>query len=1167
MEKSPLPLVSIIIVNYNGKHFLKNCFDSLQALNYPKNKLEIFMVDNCSGDNSVDYVRRYYSDVKLVENEDNNYCKANNLGLAQSRGKYVALLNNDTKVDRDWLIELVELIESDRTIGAIGSKILFMDGSIQSVGHQEYPNFYWGDRGFEEEDKRQYDYIREVPSICGAAGLYRKECLDDVGLLDEDFNMFLEDIDLGIRCRKRNWKLLFCPKSVVYHQFHGSIGDEEAARFMREKNRLLLIAKHWPDRLAEAFAGRDYFARPYGYAQEKNIFTIISSVYMKLVKTHGIDIAAGISDRLFESLRKTFNLEKDFLAQQSRTQRTEIENLQHQLDLEIQKTRELRSQLEAERTIASQKFTEKQAHLESQTQRTRELQHHLDLETQKTRELRSQLETERIETIQKLKEKQFQLDSEYQKTKGLQAQIKSVRSELEGVYSSTGFRFILKPLWDILWPIKQTTKRLWLRSILFKRMMAYYLGKALIYILRPLQLILLIKRKIHTISADNQWAKAYLNHIYKKTFPPPPKKLNLMLTKRCNLSCKFCNFPFRNYRAKDMTREDAFRVIIQAANLGIKDLEITGGEPLLHPELFEIIDYAMSKSMLVHITTNGLLLSRSIEQIVSSKPKTICVSVDGQEGTHDELRGLGGCYKKVLEGIEMLQRRVPDIVITVSFVVTNKNVHELDGVYNYFKGKGIKVYFWPVNNQPQFYLTSKLEKKNYVDFVKKLLKTQEISPYHYRYYMAGLRYFEGQRLRVRCLGLVWELAVDVDGNILPCCVWERGDWGLGNIGKDDLEILWYTDRFHKERKEIFNEGCNRRCFNTALCEFSRITGLDFLIESGLSKVGKAEPTRSKIKPAAEERLPLPRLVHIKPTNRCNLNCRHCDIWKNGNRQELSLEEWKTIISKVHNWLGPFRLEIAGGEPFSYKDITDIIKYSSEKQVFTVLTTNAALINEELAGRIVDSGLSTINISLDAESANLHDYIRGKEGVFDKAINAIELIKRYRIQKAKPHICIAVTVIQQNLKDLLKLVDYVDRGLADSINFQALDHNFGADYEPDWFRRNEFWVKDTDKLEEVICKLKNLKGYGVSINNPISQLDAMKVYFKDHIEFNQAVCDTGYKNFIIETNGDVNLCWNMPAIGNILKDEPERIWHSSLALERREEILKCTRTCRILNCNF
>lgn len=1167
MTKAPLPLVSIVVVNYNGQRFLKDCFDSLYALNYPANQLEIFMIDNCSEDNSLDYVQRHYPDIKLVENNENNYCKANNLGIARSRGEYVAFLNNDTKVDRDWLIELVELIESDRTIGAIGSKILFMDGSIQSVGHQEYPNFYWGDRGFEEEDKGQYDYIREVPSICGAAGLYRKECLDDVGLLDEDFNMFLEDVDLGIRCRKKNWKLLFCPKSVVYHQFHGSIGDEEAARFMREKNRLLLIAKHWPDRLAEAFAGRDYFARPYGYTGEKDIFSIISSVYMKLVKTHGIDMATGISDRLFESLRKTFNLEKDFLAQQSRTQKTEIENLRHQLDLEIQKTRELRSQLEAERTIASHKLTEKQAHLESQTQRTRELQHHLDLETQKTRELQSQLETERIETIQKLKEKQFQLDLEHQKAQALQVQIKSVRNELEGVYSSTGFRFILRPLWGILWPTKQAIRRFWQGLVMFRRLPAYYLGKIIRYVPRPLELVSKTRHRVNTAAADNQWAKAYLSHIYRNTFPPPPQKLNLMLTKRCNLSCAFCNFPDANYKTEDMPREEAFKAIDSAANLGIKDLEITGGEPLLHPELFEIIDYAKSKSMLVHITTNGILLSRHIEQIARSEPKTFCVSVDGGEGTHDELRGFVGCYEKVMEGIEALQRRTPDIVVTVSFVITNKNVHELRRVYNHFKSRGIKVYFWPVNNQPQFYLTSRPDKKNYVDFVKRLLRAQEISPYHYRYYIVGLRYFEGQRLKVRCLGLAQELAVDVDGNILPCCVWERGDSGLGNIGKDDLEILWHSDRFHKERKDIFNKGCDGSCFNTALCEFNRITGLDFLIEPRPYKANRAETSQSKIEFSAENRLPQPRLIHIKPTSRCNLSCRHCDLWKSNRQKELSSEEWKSIISKVYNWLGPFRLEIAGGEPFLYKDITEIIKYSSGRQIFTVLTTNAALINEELAREIVDSGLSTINISLDAESAGLHDYIRGKKGVFDKAINAIDLLRGYRSQKSKPHICIAVTVIQQNLKDLLKLADYVDKGLADSINFQALGHNFGADYQPDWFKDNEFWVKDTDKLEEVISELKSLKRSGVNINNPLSQLDAIRTYFKDHTGFNQAVCDTGYKNFIIETNGDVHPCWNMPAVGNILKEEPEKIWRSSSASERRGEILKCIRTCRILNCNF
>jgi hypothetical protein len=132
-----LPSVSIIVVNYNGKRFLEECFDSIFSLSYPKEKLEVILVDNGSTDGSLDLVKDKYPNVLIIQNTVNNYCKANNLGIASSKGKYVALLNNDVKVEKNWLIELIKIMERDERIGAVMGKVLFPDGKIQSTGHYE----------------------------------------------------------------------------------------------------------------------------------------------------------------------------------------------------------------------------------------------------------------------------------------------------------------------------------------------------------------------------------------------------------------------------------------------------------------------------------------------------------------------------------------------------------------------------------------------------------------------------------------------------------------------------------------------------------------------------------------------------------------------------------------------------------------------------------------------------------------------------------------------------------------------------------------------------------------------------------------------------------------------------------------------------------------------
>ncbi len=210
-----LPKVSIVVVNFNGKKYLKKCFDSIFKLSYPKNLLEVIMVDNVSEDNSVEFVRKNFPKINIVYNNINNYCKANNLGIMKSKADFIAFVNNDTWVNKDWLMELVKVIVQDKKIGCVGSKILLPNGRINSVGHQEFPNFYWGDLGLRKVDSGSFDKLREVKSLCGCSLLIRRPCLNEIGFFDEDFMMYLEDIDISLRCQKAGWKQILVPRSII----------------------------------------------------------------------------------------------------------------------------------------------------------------------------------------------------------------------------------------------------------------------------------------------------------------------------------------------------------------------------------------------------------------------------------------------------------------------------------------------------------------------------------------------------------------------------------------------------------------------------------------------------------------------------------------------------------------------------------------------------------------------------------------------------------------------------------------------------------------------------------------------------------------------------------------------------------------------------------------
>lgn len=422
------PKVSVIVVNFNGRKFLKDCFSSLMNLDYPKSKLEIIMVDNGSLDKSIEFVKENFPKVKILKNDVNNYCRANNLGIKHARGEYIALLNNDTKVDSQWLNELIQVMEKNSRTGATTGKILFPNGKIQGTAHQDFPNFYWADRGFKEKDRGQYNKIEEVSSISHCAALYRKRCLDEVGLLDEDFNMFVEDVDLSIRAKQRGWRLFYIPTSVAYHRFHGS-ADEERVVFYCERNRLLLLAKHYPLKLSDELFGKGYFT----ILNNKNeLLKILADVFAKLIKHHNVRIVFSVLPNLFDSLNKILNLEKDYLIKQLDSLKSQLNLLQNDVS---QKDKLLQERL----TETSNLISQKEEHLLQKSEQISQ---------------KDQLLQERLTEVTTLKEQINQahnlIASKDQELRQKDAVISKLNNFINQIYHSETYRFIARPLWYFL---------------------------------------------------------------------------------------------------------------------------------------------------------------------------------------------------------------------------------------------------------------------------------------------------------------------------------------------------------------------------------------------------------------------------------------------------------------------------------------------------------------------------------------------------------------------------------------------------------------------------------------------------------------------------------------------------------------------------------------------
>jgi len=245
--------VSVIVLNYNNKKYLGPCIDSVLKSDYPN--LELVFVDNASSDGSTDFVKKRFgseSSLKIVQNSENlGYAGGNNVGVDFATGEYLVFLNNDTEVDRNWLCELVTVMESDRNIGAAQGKLIStynrkrfdnVGGFIDRLGFSIL-------RGLQEEDEGQYDKCSEIFFAIGAAFAVRRNVLNEVGLFDYAYFLYYEDVDLCWRIQLRGYKIVFVPKCVVFHAGGASSRKERLYKnlpeYHKHKNHITTLLKNY----------------------------------------------------------------------------------------------------------------------------------------------------------------------------------------------------------------------------------------------------------------------------------------------------------------------------------------------------------------------------------------------------------------------------------------------------------------------------------------------------------------------------------------------------------------------------------------------------------------------------------------------------------------------------------------------------------------------------------------------------------------------------------------------------------------------------------------------------------------------------------------------------------------------------------------------------------
>jgi len=329
--------------------------------------------------------------------------------------------------------------------------------------------------------------------------------------------------------------------------------------------------------------------------------------------------------------------------------------------------------------------------------------------------------------------------------------------------------------------------------------------------------------------------------------------------------------------------------------------------------------------------------------------------------------------------------------------------------------------------------------------------------------------------------------------------------------------------------------------------------------------------------------PMPAFCLLVVSKICTFRCKMCNMWKNKerriDRKELTIEEIKGFVDDLKNvTTEPIFIHLIGGEALLRKDLTDIIAYIKKGGFNTSITTNGYYIDEEMAKKIIASGLTGIFLSLDGFKEATHDYLRGVKGSYARVMNAVELLDKYRggDKENRLSIGITLTLMDKNLDEALDLTEWAEAN--EKINdlfINACLQPFDCDeYERDWYKNNrnsDVWPQDIEKVCDILEELAVLKEKGYKICNPPEQLRLVKEYFRNPYRFihdSRVKCPRGDLAPEVNAYGDINMCFYMPPIANIREKKFSEVWFSREMEKARAEINSCKKDCDIaVNCFY
>lgn len=215
--------LDISIVNYNAGEYLFNCLESIKQVNNEAN-IRVFVIDNTSTDGSFEKAKKEFPQFKYIKNTDNlGFGKAHNIILKRVDSEYILILNPDTKLQKGVISKILDFMDKNTNVGAATCEILLPDGRVDLTAHRGFPTplasflYFLGDESLYHLINRNLDQPHEVDAISGSFFLTRRLVLDKVGLFDEDYFMYGEDIDLCYRIKQWGYKIMYVPTVPIIH--------------------------------------------------------------------------------------------------------------------------------------------------------------------------------------------------------------------------------------------------------------------------------------------------------------------------------------------------------------------------------------------------------------------------------------------------------------------------------------------------------------------------------------------------------------------------------------------------------------------------------------------------------------------------------------------------------------------------------------------------------------------------------------------------------------------------------------------------------------------------------------------------------------------------------------------------------------------------------------